>query len=173
LVATYAPAGAGTVRPQIYWRLFRPEHIEGMGLDLIVSVQTDLLDSDPSMSTASILPVEGLLRLHGPGADQFEPLVIDDPAPLDAGLLLFRLAGGRLSYVEMVHPSDFCRAGVRTEDAARHTARLSFPLFPGRLEKGVIRRARLRGCFLPREDDRSVAAALYGEFAASTPPLTA
>jgi hypothetical protein len=146
---------------------------------LIVSVQTNLLDSDPSILATSVLPIECILRLQGPAADQFELLSIDDPTPQpatpagDAGLLLFRLAGGRLSYVEMVHPADFCGVSVTVEDALKHWVRSSFQLFPERLEKGVIRRARLRGCFLPRNGDRTGAVTLYREFAASAPPLTA
>ena len=64
-------------------------------------------------------------------AEQFEPLSIDDPAPQlaapvgDAGLLLFRLSGGRLSYVEMVHPTDFCGVSVTVEDALKHWVRSS------------------------------------------------
>ena len=40
------------------------------------------------------------------------------------------------------------------------------------LEKGVIRRLRFRGAFLPRENDLQRAAQLFTDLAAETPPLT-
>jgi len=38
--------------------------------------------------------------------------------------------------------------------------------------KGVIRRLRLRGAFLPRENDLQRAAQFFTELATETPPLT-
>ena len=40
------------------------------------------------------------------------------------------------------------------------------------LEKGVIRRMRVRGAFLPRGDDLELAAQSLAELAADAPPLT-
>jgi hypothetical protein len=39
------------------------------------------------------------------------------------------------------------------------------------LEKGVILRARVRGIFLPRQDDMRIAAACYRQFVVADPPL--
>jgi hypothetical protein len=39
------------------------------------------------------------------------------------------------------------------------------------LEKGVMLRARVRGVFLPRRQDESLAAECHAAFAAAEPPL--
>ncbi|MDZ4820284.1 MAG: hypothetical protein SGJ20_15060, partial [Planctomycetota bacterium] len=49
---------------------------------------------------------------------------------------------------------------------------LSTTLFPDRLEKGVIRRGRICGWFMPVENDLATAAQLAREFVAEPPPLT-
>jgi hypothetical protein len=98
---------------------------------------------------------------------------------MGTGVFLFRpvgagVGGVEFSYVEMIFPSDFCCASVRWGDTQGQTAKavLHSELFPESLEKGVIRRARLRGLFVPRADDLVTASQLFAEFAASPPPLT-
>jgi hypothetical protein len=57
------------------------------------------------------------------------------------------------------------------ESGAR-SLRLVHHLFPESLEKGVIRRGRVRGWFLPREGDADAAAERYRQWLAEPPPLT-
>jgi hypothetical protein len=45
-------------------------------------------------------------------------------------------------------------------------------LFPERLEKGVIRLARICGWFMPAENDLATAVELAKRFVAEPPPLT-
>jgi hypothetical protein len=89
-----------------------------------------------------------------------------------SGCLLMRLANCVWTYVEMVHPLDFVQ-GRLTLSATAGGALVSHALIDCRLEKGVIIRARVRGCFLPRQDDMAAALRLYEEFAGSAWPLSA
>jgi hypothetical protein len=80
------------------------------------------------------------------------------------------LHGAAYSYAEMVHPADF--AGASLELRGEELLRFSHPLFAERLEKGVIRRVRLCGVFLPRDRDLEKASAIYRNFIAEPLPLT-
>jgi hypothetical protein len=93
----------------------------------------------------------------------------------------------------MIHPGDFrgttisataatAAASPRTNELAQSRAKsddavrritLTSILFPERLEKGVIRRGRLAGIFVPRDGDEEAAAHFYRQWRASPPPLTA
>jgi hypothetical protein len=177
LVATYAPLATGDLRPQIYWRVIRSSDPPGVGVEVIVSIETNLLDSDPAGGATSLVSADSILSLGESG--QFRPLDLDRNAawdaqpPEDAGALLFRLVGGRCSYLEMAHPLDFCEASLSGEVGQPPRARSRFSLFRERLERGVIRRCRLRGLLLPPAQDTPAAVALYREFSASPLPLTA
>ena len=141
-------------------------------MELVISVQTHLLDIDPALGIRSQLEVSEVLQCANTGPMRFE--LVAGPSPGSKGPYLSRLADGRTSYLQMVHPSDGCEmpdAGCEMRDA-EHTVVLRHRLFPERLEKGVIRRGRLRGIFLSRHHDIEVAAACYDEFVDSSPPLT-
>jgi hypothetical protein len=173
LVATYAPTAKCQVRPEIYYRAL--SEAPGMfgGIELIVSAQTSLLGVDPALRVESTLPLGEVLALRA--SDRFESLAVAprgltiDRAP---GVFLFRPAGADWSYLEMVFPSDFSTARFSIESEAAHRLRLANRLFPESLEKGVIRRGRLRGLFLARSEDEAAALTAFRAFAASPPPLT-
>jgi hypothetical protein len=174
LVATYVQTAARPFRPQIYWRGLAGNDQALGGLELILSAQTSLLDADPSLSTASELPAGQVGVLVNANSARFAPLGPALPAAVTngPGVFLFRPAGASWSYVEMVFPTDF--AGAQLIEKARSPGVLQVvnSLFAERLEKGVIRRGRIRGLFLPRQDDERLAADAYSDFAASPPPLT-
>ena len=67
----------------------------------------------------------------------------------------------------MVHPTDFVSARLQ------HTRHVETTLFPEHLEKGVIRRGRICGWFMPAENDLDTAVELAREFVNEPPPLTA
>jgi hypothetical protein len=162
------------LRCQFYWRLLSWNDLPANGLELIVSVQTGLLDSNPASDVQSQLDADEVLKWR---ANRWEPVSWstspeDPPIGQAVGLLLFRLHGVPFSYLEMVHPADHYRSGVSRIGGSAHQMRSHFELFPEHLEKGVIRRARLRGCLLPRDRDTATAEILHREFAASAPPLT-
>lgn len=146
-VASFEQPGPLPAVPQLYWRVRPRSSTAAIGIELIVSMRTDLLDSRPQMS------------------------VISEIGNSDAGDLTLRLlhVSAEVSYFQLVHPDDFFAVEERRIENKR---RITTTLFPERMEKGVIRRARICGWFLPAENDLSLAAELAQEFIAESPPLT-
>ncbi|MEX0938071.1 MAG: hypothetical protein WDZ59_09440 [Pirellulales bacterium] len=169
LVATYTSTEACPFRTQIYWRAVA-DNAALTALDLIISVQTHLLDTRPVLQASISLPGE-LLRLREGGDGHFEPVECRSAADdADApGCFLWRIAGSGLSFAGMIHPAD--RRSLHIERDGEQT-RVRFSLFSCFLEKGVILRARLRGVFLPRESEDVAAVNWYRELVAAKPPLT-
>ncbi len=177
LVAVYAPVAQRNINSEIYWRAIQYEDLETVGVEIIASVQTNLLDSDPRMTIGSTLPRCDISRLSDAIEPRFEHVTATDVKPLvldsGVGLILFRLAGAAYSYIEMIHPADFSAAELRecTSDEERICSK--FRIFDEPLEKGVIRRSRVCGMFLAREGDEQVAVECYRRFVDSAVPLTA
>ncbi len=177
LVCTYLQDDNRKIRGQVYWRAFEWGPNRAPGVDLIVSVQTSLLDSDPMLKVCSMVSVKEILEVKSlehatadnitPGGGDFSTVYLRAPG---AACLLFRLAADELTYVEMVHPADFVSSSFQKTGSGE--VEHSTQLFRGPLEKGVILRSRLRGVIVPRSGDVAAAIACYREFAASEPPLT-
>jgi len=174
-IATCRPAGEHRIAPQIYWRASFHPAVNAVRIELVISAQTDLLDSGPAWSISSILRDSGLFysNLHA------EPSFIEisraehnfvRQAESAAHLFVFRVPGLGISYAQMVHPSDFVSAHAPLEQTP-HLVQAT--LFPEHLEKGVIRRARICGWFLPAENDLETAVALARQFVDEPLPLTA
>jgi hypothetical protein len=205
LVATYAETPERPLRAQAYWRWLPSARVEASAfaaasasvqagadairpiaaMELILSVQTNLLDSDPTLTVSTTLPAAEISRLIDPESQRF--LKLDPhgmleprgaaPTTLDrtsgTGCFVFRLEQSRLSYIEIVHPADFYRAQIDASGAAPSAIRISHRLFAERLEKGVILRSRIRGILMPQDHEPAFAARAYREFASAEPPLTA
>ncbi len=161
LVATYEQTPTRPFRVQVYWRaaLLLLDGNELPAIDLLVSTQTNLLDSRPALTAASLAP-------------KCETVEVASATQWDNVLLgrLFRPAGLDVSYTELVHPADF--RGAELTSLPDGSQRLVTRLFRGALEKGVILRARVRGVFLPRNDDEAMSAAALADFTRQPPPLT-
>jgi hypothetical protein len=158
LIVTYTQTPELPFRVQIYWRTaFGPE--QQPAIDLQISVQTSLLDSQPQVTTATLLPDAALRHFAIDGAD----------APGRHGYDLVRPADHEVSYVEMLHPADDPAGSSAIQASADGGIR--HRLFASFLEKGVILRARLRGVLLPRQRDAELAAEAYRLFLAAPPPL--
>lgn len=173
LIATYAPSEGRNVQTQIYWRAAQ---LDGVAtVELILSAQTHLLDSRPSLMALSTLPAGAVFHLPD-HADRLTEVSLDSQSRLEFAadqrvpLFLFRPHGAAYSYAEMVQPSDF--AGASLELRGEEVLRFSHPLFAERLEKGVIRRVRLCGALLPRDGDLEQALELYRRFVSEPLPLT-
>jgi hypothetical protein len=178
LVATYAAIPPGQVQPQIYWRAVQDDSLFAAGVELIVSVQTSLLDSQPQSSATSEIGAGEVWQLLDPAEGSFNYLAIDspgliygDPPPLAPSLLVIRPVDSQYSYAEMIHPTDFCSVALAPDPANPARMRITSRLFPERLEKGVIRRGRMSAWFLPRSGDLQSAAELYRRFVSQPPPL--
>ena len=176
LVATYTDARLGNVRPQIYWRAIAGSG-GAVGVEAIVSVQTNLLDSRPVVSTATELfaaaDVRQLASLEDERFENIAPSLnsVSTEPSRNPAAFLFRLADQPLAYFEMAFPGD-CYSASLEFPQSRETARLSFALLGEPLEKGVIRRVRVRGLFLTGDNLEATAARCFREFLAAPLPLT-
>ena len=172
LVATYEQTDGNRLRLQAYWRAVEsPAHLaKATLLELVVSVQTDLLDGDPATHVTSRFSGCTLLRFVETSAGEFEST---GPGADDGQecFVLLRPDGDDVTIMQAAHPSDSMGIETIISDVDGRTE-VRHPLFAQHLEKGVIRRARLRVAILPRSDDATLATACYREFATSEPMLT-
>lgn len=179
LVAAYEQSPSWPVWTGVLWRAVAAAGPHGFpaAIELWVSVTTELLDSRPGLAVQTVLPAAEVLRLVDPDSARFEPCT---PTPDSArrvepgggpGCLVFRPAGSDVSYAEMVHPADFRISELSRSTDPSAAVQVRHRLFCEPLEKGVILRARVRGTFLPRNDDTETAAECYAAFARAEPPL--
>jgi hypothetical protein len=113
-----------------------------------VSVQTREWEAYPSLAVASAL--QGEARAAGDGR------------------LVVRHA--KWCYVEATPPEDFALAAGH---AANGVETLVWRWGDQFMERGVIRRLRVRGAFAPPASDAAIADRLQAELLAEQPPLTA
>ena len=163
LVATYSQSPDRSVRPQLVWRVLRDE--PRFGVELLVSVQTSLLDSAPEVLTRHAMSGE-LLALTEEG----ESVCDGEQTWTTPTAILQRPEGADLSLTILVYPSDFLQLDIKPGDKGWEAC---FRLLRDSLEKGVIRRARMRGIYVPRENDLDYARQCLQELAVEAPPLGA
>jgi hypothetical protein len=174
-VATFAESGPHRVAPQTYWRASFVKKFATAKLELVLSVKTDLLDSEPTSFIESTLNTEASL-LHSGSLDVPRFAAIEtrsrafDASTSAEHLFVVRCRSLGFSYAEMVHPTDFVSAEIHVH--AQTSVSLSTRLFPEHLEKGVIRRGRICSWFMPIENDLETAVALARQFVEEPLPLT-
>jgi len=184
LVATYWPDDARNVRVEIYWRAIqRPWHVAGChAFDLLVSVQTSLLEANSQLHTESRLAASALRRLTPARGDAYSTQPLTAVHTLSCQPLpcvLATLMGGRFSYAEMIHPTDSHQGSWQTigSDSSERLV-LSQQLFGPDLEKGVILRARVRAILIdhasgvPLDAASDLAWSAYRDLLNSPLPLT-
>ncbi len=178
LIATYAQIPARRASCQIYWRAIESSR-RMAGIEVIVSFQTSLLDSRPKVSVRSAMPATSVRQLAGLEQPRVEPVELSPSRPrkvigsMEANVFLFQLPQSHVSYAEMVYPADFQAAEIcAIESPEGPLIELSYQLRCEHLEKGVIRRARLRGIFVPSDNDQALALECYRELVTASPPLT-
>ncbi|MCA9187276.1 MAG: hypothetical protein R3E01_32610 [Pirellulaceae bacterium] len=171
LIVKYAQRPTGTAYRQVIWRSI--SELEYGGVEWVASVQTSLLASQPALHCQTVSPTGSgwwswnaddpqHWHEHVPGAKVSS--LSADQAPV----FLCRLADVPCSYVEMVFPADYQGAELFVgEDGGR----LRYTLFQEFLEKGVIRRGRVRAIWVPRDGDLQYAEAAFRSFVASPIPL--
>ncbi len=173
LVATYGETEERPFSLQVYWRVTASE--QGvLLLDTILSLQTDLLESFPGLAVESELPATAALvvPLEGMAASEVKLSAGQScQMPGDsAESLLLQSVNSAWSYVEMSSPEDRGLGQLRSLDSGSyHVQRQLGGRF---LEKGVLHRLRVRGAFLPCENDVERAAKCLVTLAAEEPPLT-
>jgi hypothetical protein len=175
LVATYTGGDDWPYRPQIYWDV---ETIEAgdqeiPAITLVISIQTNLLDTHPRIVVASNLLCEEGFLVSIVGDDMLidshvKGLQTLDPRATACGLV-WRLPGTKTSYAEIMPTADFRRLNVARSDTVIGSR---WELFAEFLEKGVIRRSRLQSLFLPRENDIQLTAEACQTITKRPLPLT-
>lgn len=175
LVATYAPAIDWPYAPSVYWRVdsIGSDRNTLAALSLLVSIQTDLLDTHPLVRVTSQLSAEEVLLLGVGESGKTSAVPVRGrqtirPATSPTAIL-WRLPGGQLSLVELAEPNDFRQLAV---EHAGGVCRSEWELFAEFLEKGVIRRAQIHAAILPRENDIALATKLCRNLASRPLPLT-
>jgi hypothetical protein len=126
-------------------------------MDMILSAQTQRLASKPETEVRSSF---GAAELVKPRFD--EPGLI---SPNEVPYCVARPTSADISLLMMVHPSDFYESTVDESS-------VTFRIFPESLEKGVIRRARLRLRLLDRSRDEAEAWEEFSRSRSEVPPLT-
>lgn len=177
LVASYRKVPPLTIAPQIYWRLKFDMRHEAVSVEIVLSVNTDLLDSQPLSAINSVGIDCEVLHSAALSAEGFKNVTSASGGKFEAresatNLFLMRNRRLQLSYAEIVHPDDFVRAEIDLRGEPFGSYLISSTLFPERLEKGVIRRARICGWFMPAENDLETAVQLAREFVDEPLPLT-
>jgi hypothetical protein len=174
LVANFTQSVTCAVAPHYYWRARNIASFEAAGIEMVVSVQTDLLESQPGSVVRSL--AQGVRLFH---AARLEPRAFAEHGanqPLSSesatNLVVFRHDQLGISYAELVHPSDLESFQLAFRQDGR-SGTISVLFQKPQLEKGVIRRARICGWFLPAENDLAVAVELARQFIDEPLPLTA
>jgi hypothetical protein len=150
LVVVYRETEARPFSVQVYWSVTDRQAASAYILDATVSIQTRQWEAYPQVSLQSSIA----------------------GAPLDCegeGLRLLRPAGLPWTYAETAPPEDFSASGASgsPEGATQWTFGEQF------MERGVIRRLRVRGAIVPRKVDARAAREIRSSFLAEQPPLTA
>jgi len=177
LSVSYRESSLWPVRVDALWRAATGPGLDRTAatIDLLISVWTDLMETRPQLTVRSTLWADEILHLVDLDSARFETL-----GPIRAlriepsggpGCLLFQPPDTDLSYAEMVHPADLLHDDLTGPEASRGLVSVRHRLFPGSLEKGVIRRGRVRGLLCPRTDDTRIAAACYAAFIAEEAPI--
>jgi hypothetical protein len=177
LVEVYEKQPPLELAPQLYWRARSHEESSVVQLEAMLSIQTDLLDSDPESSVATVVMEAEVFHAKDLRSGEFRDLPPNQPETFftrsesEMHLFVFRNSRIGVSYAEMVHPSDFVRARLSLFKSSPWM--LDSALFPERLEKGVIRRGRVCGWFMPVENDLQTAVKMACEYVEEPLPLTA
>lgn len=175
LVATYAELPQRPLRVQAYWRAIESPvatDLETCAMELQVSVQTPLLDCLPQVATHSLMRSAAELKMLPCSAGAtLDPKSAASPlSPGGMALAIELSAGDRTwQYVEMIHAED---AQSASAEQGPGTWRVQQDLFEPGLEKGVIRRVRVRGLFYPGELDQALVERAYHAFHGAALPLT-
>lgn len=177
MAASYQESPLWPVRVDILWRAATRPGLDRTAatIDVLVSVRTDLMETRPQLTVRSALPTDEVFGLVDVDSARLEALGPHRPVRIEPcegpGCLLFRPPETDLSYAEMVRAADSDHDEVAGPEGSGRTVVLRHQLFPGLLEKGVIRRAQVRGLLCQRTDDARTAAACYAAFLAEEAAL--
>jgi hypothetical protein len=145
---------------------------DALAIDLEVSVQTPLLDCLPQVATRSAVRSSAMIETTQVTAPEAAGTANSASALSHGGLVLSVTAadgGNAWQYAEMIHAEDSRSGSAEMLDGSW---RLEHELFEPGLEKGVIRRVRVRGLIYSGTFDRALVEIAYRHFHGSSLPLT-
>jgi hypothetical protein len=154
LVVAYRETPARPFSVQVYWSAAARPAESAVVLDATVSVQTRAWETSPRIVTSSSLD----------GADV---------AAVTSTVMLARPRAVDWSYAEVAPAEDFAPIADVEDGAGNPSAAMRWAFREQFMERGVIRRLRLRGVLVPRVDDVAAATRLRDALLAEQPPLTA
>jgi hypothetical protein len=148
LIASYDQLPGADVQPQLYWRLLEYAPLQAFGVQLMISMQTSLLHSEPRCTVVSNLEdtrtaVWDRKRLAWNGSED-GPFDLQLPASAEGHITWFSEPKEKYSYLEVVYPDDLV-----SQHITRGHCESCF--FAEHLEKGVIRRGRIAGWIVPNQ----------------------
>jgi hypothetical protein len=149
LVATYREPAGQPFHLQVYWRAAELKDRESGALEAIVSIQTREWEAYPSIALTSALDVSKV-QLHASGVDF--------------------LSRHDWSYVEVSPAGDF-EATIGSLESG--LSRSCWSYGQQFMERGVIRRLRLRSAFVPIDSAEDAIERIASELASEPPLLTA
>jgi hypothetical protein len=150
LVATYREPLGQLFTLQVYWRVLPLKNRQSAALESIVSIQTREWEAHPHVTLTSALSVHS--------------------ARLENGGVLFR-SHHDWTYVEATPPGDFTPSACESKAPNLHAAAWTYGHHF--MERGVIRRLRLRGAIVPIADAEDALEQLSADLVVEPPPLTA
>jgi len=171
---------AGGVRPEFRWRILpagRDAGTGGIAIDMLISTRSDLLDSDPTLEIQSCVPAGACdvlrdsvdaARMVFPAAEPDRSFDLDCSCSTCA--LSFRLADAPLVFTQIFSTADAVRASL-TAGPGKEIITSTISFFPGRLERGVMRRVRLRGLLAAAECAERALEEQWADMITSPPPL--
>ncbi len=173
LTAIYAETEGQPIRTQLQWRVSESMEPLRVVVDFIVSAETSQLDSDPRIRVSSTVGGGPWRQLRKAGAEhQFAGL--DDTVELSgcsAGVHVVPIANAGVQYAQLLLPSDETSV-IHSHRQSNGTCTLHTVMFRERLEKGVIRRVRIRGVMSECELDVRLAAQWAEQLRAAALPLS-
>jgi hypothetical protein len=172
LAVTYAETTDLPIQRQMKWKISETLEPMSVTIDLVVCVQTSQLDSDPRFVITSVIPSVSWRQLRQLKQDLYFSNTDQqgDQQGCPVGVYVAQLADNTTHYTQVLLPSDELTAKVRVEKSGDGDA-LTSVLFSERLEKGVIRCARVRGVLSDGEMTESRALDVAEQFRKSPLPL--
>ena len=181
LVVRYADPGKDSHQMQLRWQFVHPQQDLPRGaVELVISLEASLLMQLPKWRTISRVSMRPVYGFGGEVSQTWQALSTSStpegekssPEEADCRMILCRFPGQDLSYVEMIHPRDPALSiFTDPKPGSEETICWGMQMAGDYLEKGVILRRRVRGVFLPAEQDEILAQEAYQQFLDLAPPL--
>ena len=161
---------------QVYWSSFCPAELDDcFGFELVCSLQTDRLDLQPRFSLTSRLAAlhVSVVRELG-GQIVIERVKGDvDIDPTGSVGILTSDSSTNVSYLQALHFTDQESCDGLNLQVSDHEVSIAVTLLVPHLEKGVIRRARVRGSFFDGSQvSNDTIGKWFAAFSQSSLPLT-